>query len=69
MSTIQYGLALLALALVLQDSDGQSAPVRDSRENGEEVVEVESLAETFTEATTAVPLPVIGSLRGVGVGG
>ena len=61
-SQFKYGLVLLGLALLRQDSDGQSALARDSRENGEEVVDVESQVETFTEAAAAVLLPVIRSL-------
>ena len=61
-SQFKYGLVLLGLALLRQDSDSQSAPEHDNRENGDEVVDVEVQVETFTEAAAAVLLPVIRSL-------
>jgi len=67
-SQFKYGLVLLGLALLRQDSDSQSAPERDNRENGEEIVDVESRVESFTKAAAAVLLPVVRSLSRLELG-
>jgi len=67
-SQFKYGLVLLGLALLRQDSDSQSAPERDNRENGEEMVDVESRVESFTKAAAAVLLPVVRSLSRLELG-
>ena len=67
-SQFKYGLVLLGLALLRQDSDNQSAPGHDSQLNGEELLDVESQVETFTEAAAAVLLPVIRSLAELELG-
>jgi len=61
-SQFKYGLVLLGLALLRQDSDTQGESARDGQENRGELADLEQQVETFTEAAAAVLLPVIRSL-------